>query len=154
MTFGLNALYGRHEIKRGAWGGEWDSSNAKDFIKYTISKGHHIDSWEFGTLLSSNHFVSQLTVIFCILILTFTAAGNELSGSGIGASVGVEQYGKDLIKLKNMINELYKNFNQKPLLVAPGGFYDKQWYNRLLQVSGSLVVNAMTHHIYNLGAGG
>ncbi|KAI8543257.1 hypothetical protein RHMOL_Rhmol08G0202900 [Rhododendron molle] len=153
VTFGLNALYGRHEIKSGVWGGEWDSSNANDFIKYTISKGHRVDAWEFGTLLSSNHFVSRLTVIFCILILAFTAAGNELSGSGIGASVGVGQYGKDLIKLKNMINKLYKNFNRKPLLVAPGGFYDKQWYNMLLQVSGSLVVNAMTHHIYNLGAG-
>lgn len=126
VTFGLNALYGRHEIKRRVWGGDWDSSNANDLIKYTIAKGHHIDSWEFG---------------------------NELSGSGIGASVGVVQYGRDLLKLKNMINELYKNFNPKPLLVAPGGFYDKQWYNKLLQVSGSLVVDAMTHHIYNLGAG-
>ncbi|GFZ17046.1 glucuronidase 2 [Actinidia rufa] len=126
LTFGLNALHGRHQIRRRVWGGDWDSSNANDFIKYTISKGHQIDSWEFG---------------------------NELCGSGIGASVGAEQYGRDLIKLKSMINELYKNFNPKPILVAPGGFYDKQWYDKVLQVSGSLVVNAVTHHIYNLGAG-
>ncbi|PSR89194.1 Heparanase-like protein [Actinidia chinensis var. chinensis] len=126
LTFGLNALHGRHQIRRRVWGGDWDSSNANDFITYTISKGHQIDSWEFG---------------------------NELCGSGIGASVGAEQYGRDLIKLKSMINELYKNFNPKPILVAPGGFYDKQWYDKVLQVSGSLVVNAVTHHIYNLGAG-
>ncbi|KAI8543254.1 hypothetical protein RHMOL_Rhmol08G0202900 [Rhododendron molle] len=121
VTFGLNALYGRHEIKSGVWGGEWDSSNANDFIKYTISKGHRVDAWEFG---------------------------NELSGSGIGASVGVGQYGKDLIKLKNMINKLYKNFNRKPLLVAPGGFYDKQWYNMLLQV-GKWFNLISFHNIYS-----
>ncbi|XP_057459795.1 heparanase-like protein 1 [Actinidia eriantha] len=126
LTFGLNALHGRHQLRRRVWGGDWDSSNANDFIKYTISKGHQIDSWEFG---------------------------NELCGGGIGASVDAEQYGRDLIMLKTMINELYKNFNPKPILVAPGGFYDKQWYDKVLQVSGSLVVNAMTHHIYNLGAG-
>ncbi|KAL6995121.1 heparanase [Sarracenia purpurea var. burkii] len=125
VTFGLNALYGRHEIRPKVWGGDWDSSNANDFIKYTISRGHQIDSWEFG---------------------------NELSGDGVDASVGAEQYAKDLMKLKTVINELYKN-NPKPLLVAPGGFYDKQWYNKLLQVSGSGVINAMTHHIYNLGPG-
>ena len=96
----------------------------------------------------------QLAVICCTLILALAAAGNELCGGGIGASVDAEQYGRDLIKLKTMINELYKNFNPKPILVAPGGFYDKQWYDKVLQVSGSLVVNAMTHHIYNLGAGG
>ena len=48
VTFGVNALYGRHKNRRGVWQGEWDSSNAHDFIKYTISKGYHIDSWEFG----------------------------------------------------------------------------------------------------------
>uniref|UniRef100_A0A5B6ZY09 Putative heparanase-like protein 1 isoform X1 n=2 Tax=Davidia involucrata TaxID=16924 RepID=A0A5B6ZY09_DAVIN len=126
VTFGLNALHGRHQIKNGAWGGNWDSSNAHDFINYTVSKGYQIDSWEFG---------------------------NELSGSGVGASVSAEQYGKDLINLRAIINDLYKNFHPKPLLVAPGGFYDKEWFDKLLQVSGSLVVNVMTHHLYNLGAG-
>lgn len=52
-----------------------------------------------------------------------------------------------------MIEKLYKNFHSKPLLVAPGGFYDKEWFAKLLKVSGSNVVNVMTHHIYNLGAG-
>ncbi|XP_044486421.1 heparanase-like protein 1 isoform X2 [Mangifera indica] len=126
VTFGLNALYGRHQIKKGVWGGAWDPSNARDFMKYTLSKGYHIDSWEFG---------------------------NELSGSGIGASVGAELYGKDLINLKNIIRILYRDSPFKPLLVAPGGFFDEMWYSKLLQVSGSGVVNTVTHHIYNLGAG-
>lgn len=48
VTFGLNALYGRHQIRRGAWEGDWDPSNTIDLMKYTISKGYQIDSWEFG----------------------------------------------------------------------------------------------------------
>lgn len=49
-TFGLNALHGRHQIKKGVWGGDWDSINANDLINYTVSKGYQIDSWEFGTV--------------------------------------------------------------------------------------------------------
>ncbi|KAF9626516.1 hypothetical protein IFM89_034450 [Coptis chinensis] len=127
VMFGLNALYGRHKIIGGsAWGGAWDSSNAQAFMKYTISKGFQVDSWEFG---------------------------NELSGSGIGASVGAEQYGKDMMQLNKIINELYQKSHPRPLLLAPGGFYDEAWYAKLLEVSGSGVVNVMTHHLYNLGSG-
>ncbi|KAJ9163557.1 hypothetical protein P3X46_023209 [Hevea brasiliensis] len=126
VTFSLNALHGRHQIRKGVWGGAWDSSNAYDFMNYSVSKGYKLDSWEFG---------------------------NELSGSGIGASVSAELYGKDVINLKEIIKDLYKKSNFKPSLVAPGGFYNQQWYAKLLQVSGSGIVNVMTHHIYNLGAG-
>lgn len=48
VTFGLNALYGRHKLKGNAWGGDWDSSNARSLMKYSISKGYQIDSWELG----------------------------------------------------------------------------------------------------------
>lgn len=126
MTFGLNALHGRSQIKRSLWGGDWDSNNALDFMNYTISKGYQIDSWEFG---------------------------NELCGNGVGARVEAEQYGKDVINLKKIMNHLYKNTQSKPSLVAPGGFFDKEWFAKLLQVSGPNVVDVMSHHLYNLGAG-
>lgn len=60
MTFGLNALYGRHKGRNGVWGGAWNPSNARNFIEYTVSKGHQIDSWEFGitTYLLNNLFLS------------------------------------------------------------------------------------------------
>jgi heparanase len=48
VTFGLNALQGRHQIRKGVWGGPWNSSNAREFIEYTASKNYPIDSWEFG----------------------------------------------------------------------------------------------------------
>lgn len=154
MTFGLNALHGRHRIYRSAWGGDWDSSNAYDFIKYTVSKGYQIDSWEFGTEQWSNLFGFRLSIMFFIfLIHAYAVVGNELSGSGVGARVGAEQYGKDLINLRRIINELYEKSEIKPALIAPGGFYDQRWFTKLLQVTGSGVVNVVTHHIYNLGAG-
>ncbi|XP_020580043.1 heparanase-like protein 2 [Phalaenopsis equestris] len=127
ITFGLNALYGRHQAQKGFWHGAWNSTNARDFINYTISKGYPVDSWEFG---------------------------NELSGRGVAARVDSEQYGKDLIGLKAILDELYRKSRTKPQLVAPGGFFDdQQWYARLLEVSGPGVLNAMSHHVYNLGAG-
>ncbi|KAL0342531.1 UNVERIFIED_CONTAM: Heparanase-like protein 1 [Sesamum calycinum] len=126
LTFGLNALNGRQHIRKGVWGGDWDSRNARDFIRYTISKGYHIDSWEFG---------------------------NELCGKGIGASVGAEQYGKDSTRLNAMIAEMYGNSLPRSPLLAPGGFYDKLWFDKLLQVSGAGVVNTVSHHMYTLGPG-
>ncbi|KAG2407771.1 Heparanase-like protein [Vigna angularis] len=127
VTFGLNALKGRHPSGHNTdWKGDWDSSNAYGLINYTVSKGYKIDSWEFG---------------------------NELSGKGIAASVSAVQYGKDLIKLKEVLNSLYNNSDFKPLLVAPGGFYSKDWYDKLLQVTGPGIVNVLTHHLYNLGPG-
>ncbi|KAL0926830.1 hypothetical protein M5K25_003081 [Dendrobium thyrsiflorum] len=127
VTFGLNALYGRHQGRKGAWQGAWNSSNARDFMEYTISKGYPVDSWEFG---------------------------NELSGSGVSARVGAQQYGEDLIVLKAIIDDLYNKSRPKPLIVAPGGFFDnQQWFVQLLEVSGAGVLDAMSHHVYNLGAG-
>lgn len=76
-----------------------------------------------------------------------------MSGGGIGARVEAAQYAKDLIILKRIMTELYWKSSFKPKLVAPGGFYDKNWFNQLLQDSGSGVVNIVTYHIYNLGPG-
>ncbi|KAG0464966.1 hypothetical protein HPP92_019130 [Vanilla planifolia] len=126
ITFGLNALYGRMKASDGLYIGDWDSSNTREFINYTITRKYKIDSWEFG---------------------------NELSGRGIGARVDADQYGKDLVTLKVLIDELYQNSSSKPKILAPGGFYEKAWYDKMLQTSGSGVVDGVTHHIYNLGGG-
>ncbi|XP_062027750.1 heparanase-like protein 1 [Rosa rugosa] len=126
VTFSLNALSGRHHKGADVWVGDWDSSNAYDFINYTVSKGYHINSWELG---------------------------NELCGNGVGARVGAEQYGKDMMKLKQIVNQLYNDSHIKPAIVGPGGFYDQKWFATLLQVSGSGVVNVVTQHLYNLGPG-
>ncbi|XP_064958196.1 heparanase-like protein 1 [Musa acuminata AAA Group] len=128
ISFGLNALAGRSKSNSSGnlYEGQWDPTNARDFIKYTLSKNYTIESWELG---------------------------NELSGSGVAASVEAVQYGKDMIVLKNVINDLYGQSKRHPKLLAPGGFFDKKWFADMLQTSGPGVIDAATHHIYNLGPG-
>ncbi|XP_022157824.1 heparanase-like protein 1 [Momordica charantia] len=127
VTFGLNALLGKYKTKGIQWEGDWNYSNAEALIQYTVEKNYQINSWEFG---------------------------NELAGShSIGASITVAQYAKDLIKLREIIDRLYNNSQQKPLIVAPGAFFDGTWYEDLVKETGTEVVNVLTHHIYNMGAG-
>ncbi|KAJ4912047.1 hypothetical protein Rs2_06668 [Raphanus sativus] len=35
---------------------------------------------------------------------------------------------------------------------SPGGFYEQQWYTKLLEIFGPGVVDVVTHHIYILGS--
>ncbi|KAL1151089.1 hypothetical protein V6Z11_A09G017500 [Gossypium hirsutum] len=128
VTFGLNALIRRNQsqIEKGLWVGDWKSQNARDFMKYTISRGYKVNSYEFG---------------------------NQLSGAGMGASVEAEQYGKDIVVLKNLVEELHPDPKTQPKVLGPGGYYDEKWFNSFLKVSGHDVVDGVTHHIYNLGPG-
>ncbi|KAK3042337.1 hypothetical protein RJ639_002383, partial [Escallonia herrerae] len=128
VTFGFNALIGRKKAENDTslWVGDWNAQNARDFMKYTVSKGYKIDSYELG---------------------------NELCGSGVSARVEAEQYGKDMITLKQIVKEFYPNTTTQPQVLGPAGFYDEEWFNTFLQVSGPGVVDGLTHHIYNLGAG-
>ncbi|TYG52139.1 hypothetical protein ES288_D09G004300v1 [Gossypium darwinii] len=128
VTFGLNALLGRNESQseKGLWVGDWNSQNARDFMKFTISRGYKVDSYEFG---------------------------NQLSAAGMGARVEAEQYGKDVIVLKNMVKELHPEPKTQPKVLGPSGFYDEKWFNSFLEVSGQEVVDGVTRHIYNLGPG-
>ncbi|XP_078437591.1 heparanase-like protein 1 isoform X2 [Wolffia australiana] len=126
VTFGLNALSGRSFISGNKWGGPWNSSNARELIKYTISKGYPVDSWELG---------------------------NELSGRGIGARVDAWQYAEDMKELRRVVDRLYVFPLSRPLLVAPGGFFDKEWYTSFLQLSGPYVADVVSHHLYSLGPG-
>ncbi|XP_063937829.1 heparanase-like protein 2 [Daucus carota subsp. sativus] len=128
VTFSLNALRGRKLEKKNStlWVGDWNKINAQEFMKYTISKGYKIDSYELG---------------------------NELSASGVSAKVKARQYGKDMIVLSNLVKRLYANSSYQPKLLGPAGFYDQDWFNEFLQVSGPGIVHGLTHHIYNLGPG-
>ncbi|GMI63492.1 glucuronidase 1 [Hibiscus trionum] len=106
LTFGLNALFGRNEsqTEKGLWIGDWKPQNTRDFMKYTISKGYKVDSYEFG---------------------------NQLSGSRMGAKVDAKQYGKDVIVLKNLVKELYAHPDTEPKVLGPGGSSSMFIYIRL-----------------------
>ncbi|KAL0293417.1 UNVERIFIED_CONTAM: Heparanase-like protein 2 [Sesamum radiatum] len=128
ITFGLNALSGRKKSHGDPtlMIGKWRHGNARGFMNYTAHKGYKIDSYELG---------------------------NELCGSGVSARILPEQYGKDMVMLKTVLRKLYPDPSSRPKILGPGGFYDEQWFKTFLEVSGPDVVDGLTHHIYNLGAG-
>jgi len=51
VVFGLNALYNRSRLDSGTWG-PWDSSNARDLIKFTVEQDITVDGWELGNFLT------------------------------------------------------------------------------------------------------
>lgn len=125
IIFGLNALNGRTISPQGPAVGAWDSTNAESFIRYTVSKNYTIFGWELG---------------------------NELSGGGVGTRVTASQYVSDTISLKNLILDIYKDVEPKPLILAPGGFVDSSWFKEFLDNTPKSL-DVITHHIYNLGSG-
>ncbi|KAB1204652.1 Heparanase-like protein 3 [Morella rubra] len=125
VVFGLNELSGKTINSQGASVGAWNSSNAEALIRYTVNKGYTIHGWELG---------------------------NELSGNGIGAGITADQYASDINALQNMVDNIYAGFEVKPLVIAPGGFFDANWFTEFIRKTpGSLQV--VTHHIYSLGPG-
>lgn len=129
VTFGLNALKGRRKAGGGngsLYVGGWDGHNALDLMRYTVDKGYRVDSWELG---------------------------NELCGDGVAAKVEAGQYGRDMVRLKRMVERVYNGTGYEPKVLAPGGFYDGPWFSEMLRASGPGVVDGVTHHIYNLGSG-
>ncbi|KAG0479693.1 hypothetical protein HPP92_010341 [Vanilla planifolia] len=126
VIFGLNALNGRVPMRDGSLGGPWNYSNAAAFIRYTVDKGYCISGWELG---------------------------NELSGSGVGARIDVDQYAADVNSLNFIVNEIYQDHPIKPLVLAPGGFFDANWFGGLVDKTKASSLDVITHHIYNLGPG-
>uniref|UniRef100_A0A5B7C9A5 Putative heparanase-like protein 3 n=1 Tax=Davidia involucrata TaxID=16924 RepID=A0A5B7C9A5_DAVIN len=125
IIFGLNALNGRTIGSDGSAVGAWNSTNAESLIRYTVNKGYTIHGWELG---------------------------NELSGNGIGASIAADQYVSDVKSLQNLVQNIYRGFQVKPLVLGPGGFFDANWFTEFVdKTSNSLQV--VTYHIYNLGPG-
>ncbi|PON68547.1 Glycoside hydrolase [Parasponia andersonii] len=125
IIFGLNALTGRTLQHDGSSTGAWDYSNAESLIRYTVSKNYPIYGWELG---------------------------NELSGNGVGTRVTADQYSSDTIALQNVVHNIYQGSDSKPLIIAPGGFFDANWFKEFLNKT-SKSLDVVTHHIYNLGPG-
>ncbi|KAK3039961.1 hypothetical protein RJ639_027151 [Escallonia herrerae] len=125
IIFGLNALNGRTILPGGSAFGAWDSKNAAFLIAYTVKKGYPIYGWELG---------------------------NELSGTGVGTKVTAAQYASDSISLQNVVQEIYKDVTSKPQIIAPGGFFDQNWFTDFVNKTPK-TVDVISHHIYNLGSG-
>ncbi|KAE9602321.1 hypothetical protein Lal_00049594 [Lupinus albus] len=124
IIFGLNALAGK-SFQSSYAVGPWNYTNAESFIRYTVKKNYIIHGWELG---------------------------NELSGKGIGKSISADQYASDVVALRNIIQNVYKGVEPKPLVIAPGGFFDANWFKEFVTKAGKSV-DVVTHHIYNLGPG-
>ncbi|KAD6795007.1 hypothetical protein R6Q59_021085 [Mikania micrantha] len=125
IIFGLNALAGKTIQADGSAVGPWDSTNAASLIRYTVKKNYTMYAWELG---------------------------NELSGSGVGTRVNASQYAFDTVTLKNMVQEIYKGIEPKPRIIAPGGFFDANWFKEFIDRTPQ-TLDIITHHIYNLGPG-
>ncbi|KAK5814176.1 hypothetical protein PVK06_029628 [Gossypium arboreum] len=125
VVFGLNALSGKTIRSDGSATGAWNSSNAESLIRYTVNKGYSIHGWELG---------------------------NELCGTGVGAKVAPDQYASDVKSLENIVQNIYRGFEVKPLVIAPGGFIDTNWFAQLIQRTPKSL-QVVTQHIYNLGPG-
>lgn len=78
-------------------------------------------------------------------------SGNELCGTGVGVRVAAAQYSSDTISFVSLVQDIYKGVEFQPLIIAPGGFFDANWFKEY--VSKTPKLNVVTHHIYNLGAG-
>ncbi|GAB4854608.1 hypothetical protein Ancab_023190 [Ancistrocladus abbreviatus] len=124
-TFGLNALNGRTIYSNGSAIGVWNSSNAESLIRYTASNGYNIIGWELG---------------------------NELTGGASSPSVTPEQYAADVSALGDLIQEIYGGSETIPLVIAPGGVFDHDWFSIFLNQTTN-PVQVITHHVYNLGSG-
>nr|GEX82261.1 heparanase-like protein 3 [Tanacetum cinerariifolium] len=125
IIFGLNALSQRQVNSDGTVVGPWNSSNAEALMKYTVDKGFTIHGWELG---------------------------NELSAQGIGAKIMADQYALDTIALQNSVQKIYNTFQDKPLVLGPGGFFDYNWFDEFVRKSNESL-QVITQHIYNLGPG-
>ncbi|CAJ1975615.1 unnamed protein product [Sphenostylis stenocarpa] len=124
IIFGLNALAGK-SIQGGSAKGPWNSTNAESFIRYNVRNGYTIYGWELG---------------------------NELSGSGVGTSITADQYASDFAALRDIVDKAYKEIDSKPLVIAPGGFFDATWFKEFISKTRRSL-DVVTHHIYNLGPG-
>lgn len=58
----------------------------------------------------------------------------------------------DAIALQNLVQTIYDTFQDKPLVLGPGGFFDYNWFDEFVRKSNDSL-QVITQHIYNLGPG-
>lgn len=75
-----------------------------------------------------------------------------MCGSGVGTRVAADQYAADTISLQNIVQDIYKETEPKPLTIAPGGFFDAKWFKEFVTKT-TKSLDVVTRHIYNLGPG-
>lgn len=75
-----------------------------------------------------------------------------MSGNGVGTRVAANQYASDTISLRNLVQDIYSGVEPKPQVIAPGGFFDQNWFKEFLDKT-TKSLDVITHHIYNLGPG-
>lgn len=56
-----------------------------------------------------------------------------------------------MINLNQVVDKAYQG--SKPLVIAPGGFFDAGWFTELVAKTKPNQMDVITHHIYNLGPG-
>lgn len=54
--------------------------------------------------------------------------------------------------LQNLLEKLYEGSNTKPIVLGPGGFFDATWFEDFIRKT-TKSLQAITHHVYNIGAG-
>ncbi|GAQ84311.1 Glycoside hydrolase family 79 protein [Klebsormidium nitens] len=126
LVFGLNGLYGRNRTGWYTYEGDWDPSNARAFLEYSIRKGYDLMGVELG---------------------------NEIGGpNGIAAKLSPAQYAHDLRTLRTLVDDLYASDSpsqlaclsntgrvgplcvRKPLIVAPDNIeVDSAWFREFVR---------------------
>lgn len=160
----MNALNGRTRSKQSdsLFVGKWKNGNARHLMRYTHHKGYKIDSYELGERpyiyvtdvhINVNFGPVKLAWLDPVMTRLCAFSGNELCGSGVSGKLTAEQYAEDIAKMKEFLTKLYPDEASRPKVLGPAGFYDRKWFETFLKATGPGVVDGVTHHIYNLGAG-
>ncbi|PWA66900.1 glycoside hydrolase, family 79 [Artemisia annua] len=68
------------------------------------------------------------------------------------ASISASQYACDTKTLIDMLRIVYNSTKPKPLIIAPGGFFDSTWFREYINKT-SKTLSVISHHIYSLGSG-